>query len=52
MMSNEFKVILKEITSELVINKNYGGHHIEKGDVILFASVGAGMNINAVTYQL
>ena len=37
---------------DLVINKNYGGHYIEKGDVILFASVGAGMNINAVTYQL
>ncbi|UOR07366.1 ketoacyl-ACP synthase III [Hymenobacter aerilatus] len=27
------------------------GHHIEAGDVVLFASVGAGMNINAVVYQ-
>jgi 3-oxoacyl-[acyl-carrier-protein] synthase-3 len=26
-------------------------HHLEKGDVILFASVGAGMNINAVCYR-
>ena len=36
---------------DLVLKKNYDGHHIEKGDVILFASVGAGMNINAVSYQ-
>ncbi|MBL7472847.1 3-oxoacyl-ACP synthase III family protein [Robertkochia sediminum] len=28
------------------------GHEIKKGDVIMFASVGAGMNINAVTYKL
>jgi 3-oxoacyl-[acyl-carrier-protein] synthase-3 len=27
-------------------------HKLNKGDVILFASVGAGMNINAITYQL
>ena len=26
-------------------------HKIEKGDVLLFASVGAGMNINAFIYQ-
>ncbi|WP_298298363.1 ketoacyl-ACP synthase III [Hydrotalea sp.] len=26
-------------------------HHLEPGDVILFASVGAGMNINAICYQ-
>jgi 3-oxoacyl-[acyl-carrier-protein] synthase-3 len=25
---------------------------IHKGDIILFASVGAGMNINAIVYQL
>jgi len=25
--------------------------HIHKGDVIMFASVGAGMNINAIVYQ-
>lgn len=25
---------------------------LEKGDVIMFASVGAGMNINAITYQI
>lgn len=27
-------------------------HHLQTGDIILFASVGAGMNINAVTYKL
>ncbi|MBC8034709.1 MAG: ketoacyl-ACP synthase III, partial [Chitinophagaceae bacterium] len=28
------------------------GHHLQKGDVVLFASVGAGMNINAICYRL
>ena len=27
-------------------------HEVEKADVVLFASVGAGMNINAVAYQI
>ncbi|MNI98733.1 3-oxoacyl-(acyl carrier protein) synthase II [compost metagenome] len=27
-------------------------HGIEPGDVVLFASVGAGMNINAVCYRV
>lgn len=36
---------------DLVIKKKYNGHEIKKGDIILFASVGAGMNINAVSYQ-
>lgn len=27
-------------------------HTLVKGDVVLFASVGAGMNINAITYQI
>jgi 3-oxoacyl-[acyl-carrier-protein] synthase-3 len=27
-------------------------HEVEEGDVIMFASVGAGMNINAVCYQV
>jgi 3-oxoacyl-[acyl-carrier-protein] synthase-3 len=26
-------------------------HHIQKGDVVIFASVGAGMNINAIVYR-
>ena len=36
----------------LVLKKNYMGHSISGGDIILFASVGAGMNINAITYQV
>lgn len=29
-----------------------GTHELNKGDVILFASIGAGMNINAITYRV
>ena len=28
------------------------GHQLHPGDIVLFASVGAGMNINAVCYKL
>ena len=35
-----------------VLNGEKEGHHLAEGDVILFASVGAGMNINAITYQI
>jgi 3-oxoacyl-[acyl-carrier-protein] synthase-3 len=27
-------------------------HKVQKGDIVLFASVGAGMNINAVCYRM
>jgi|TARA_X000000950_G_scaffold62521_2_gene76336 3-oxoacyl-[acyl-carrier-protein] synthase-3 len=37
---------------DLVLKENYKGHVLAKGDIILFASVGAGMNINAITYQV
>lgn len=37
---------------DLVLKQNYQGHSLKKGDIILFASVGAGMNINAITYQI
>ena len=37
---------------DLVRRENYGGHILNKGDLILFASVGAGMNINAITYRI
>ena len=36
----------------LVLKQNYKGHSVNKGDIILFASVGSGMNINAITYQI
>jgi 3-oxoacyl-[acyl-carrier-protein] synthase III len=37
---------------DLIIKKQKEEHNLEEGDVILFASVGAGMNINAITYQI
>ena len=27
-------------------------HHLQKGDVVIFASVGAGMNVNAIVYRI
>lgn len=35
----------------MILNKELSEHQINKGDVVLFASVGAGMNINAFVYQ-
>ena len=35
---------------DLVRKSSLPGYHLKKGDLILFASVGAGMNINAVSY--
>jgi len=36
---------------DLILSGNLDGHHIAKGDAIILASVGAGMNINAIVYQ-
>jgi 3-oxoacyl-[acyl-carrier-protein] synthase-3 len=36
---------------DLVLKNQLEEHHLSHGDVILFASVGAGMNINAVCYR-
>jgi 3-oxoacyl-[acyl-carrier-protein] synthase-3 len=36
---------------DLILRGNLPGHRIESGDVVVFASVGAGMNINAVVYR-
>lgn len=36
---------------DLVLKEKLHPHRLEAGDVILFASVGAGMNINAVCYR-
>ncbi|KQS92255.1 ketoacyl-ACP synthase III [Chryseobacterium sp. Leaf394] len=35
----------------MIMQDELESHKIEKGDVVLFASVGAGMNINAIVYQ-
>lgn len=37
---------------DLIIKGNIEGHIFNSGDIILFASVGAGMNINAVVYRV
>jgi 3-oxoacyl-[acyl-carrier-protein] synthase-3 len=36
---------------DLVRSNQVDGHALHPGDVLLFASVGAGMNINAVCYR-
>ncbi len=36
---------------DLVTKGKMKGHTLEKGDIVLFASVGAGMNINVVAYR-
>lgn len=37
---------------DLVHRGEYDEHQLESGDIILFASVGAGMNINAICYRV
>ena len=37
---------------DLLLNGKIKDQSLNKGDIILFASVGAGMNINAITYQI
>lgn len=36
---------------DLILRGKLHGHHLGKGDTIVFASVGAGMNINACVYR-
>jgi len=36
---------------DLILKGNLENHKINKGDTVLLASVGAGMNINAIVYQ-
>ena len=37
---------------DLVLKGKMEGQKVEKGDVVMFASVGAGMNINAIVYRV
>lgn len=37
---------------DLVLNGAMTGHSIATGDIVIFASVGAGMNINAIVYRV
>lgn len=36
---------------DMILKGELEGHNINDGDIILFASVGAGMNINAIVYK-
>lgn len=36
---------------DLILKKELAPHQISEGDLVLFASVGAGMNINAIVYR-
>ncbi len=36
---------------DLILKKNLQGHFIKKGDLLVFASVGAGMHANCVVYR-
>lgn len=36
---------------DLILKNQIEGHSIQKGDILLLASVGAGMNINAMVYR-
>ena len=36
---------------DLVVRDEVLSHELKTGDIILFASVGAGMNVNAVCYR-
>jgi 3-oxoacyl-[acyl-carrier-protein] synthase III len=37
---------------DLILKDKFTGHQINKGDNLVFASVGAGMNINALIYKM
>ena len=36
---------------DLIRKGEIEGHNLNKGDIIIFASVGAGMHINAIVYK-
>jgi len=37
---------------DLIRHRELDGHHIDPGDIVVFASVGAGMHINAAVFQI
>ena len=36
---------------DMVLKGKLPNHEVKKGDVVIFASVGAGMNVNAIVYR-
>ena len=37
---------------DLILQNELEGHQLNKGDIVMFASVGAGMHINAMVYKV
>jgi len=37
---------------DLILKNKLDNHKLKKGDIIVFASIGAGMNINSVVYRI
>ncbi|MEO7394862.1 MAG: 3-oxoacyl-[acyl-carrier-protein] synthase III C-terminal domain-containing protein, partial [Chitinophagaceae bacterium] len=37
---------------DMVLKRTLNDHELHAGDIVLFASVGAGMNINAICYRM
>jgi 3-oxoacyl-[acyl-carrier-protein] synthase-3 len=37
---------------DLLLKNNVENHSLGKGDIVLFASVGAGMNVNSIVYKV
>jgi 3-oxoacyl-[acyl-carrier-protein] synthase-3 len=37
---------------DLILRNKLEGHQINSGDILVFASVGAGMHINAMVYKM
>jgi 3-oxoacyl-[acyl-carrier-protein] synthase-3 len=37
---------------DLLQRGNLGDHELHSGDIVVFASVGAGMNVNSMVYKM
>jgi 3-oxoacyl-[acyl-carrier-protein] synthase-3 len=37
---------------DLILRDRLDGHRLNPGDIVVFASVGAGMNINSMIYKM
>jgi 3-oxoacyl-[acyl-carrier-protein] synthase-3 len=37
---------------DLILKGKLDGHRLNSGDIVVFASVGAGMNVNSMIYKM
>jgi 3-oxoacyl-[acyl-carrier-protein] synthase-3 len=37
---------------DLILRDKLDGHRLDSGDLVVFASVGAGMNVNSMIYRM